>query len=121
MIGSPSGFKGAVIILLVEYWAMRALPGGNTAEFGGTKAIPSAPAPTLVRRLTAVTSKVPLPSGVRLTSYQPPVVNETIFTLPAPGNPGGTKASDPTDDATPAAVRSMTLLAKRLPGLRCSS
>src|SRR6476646_3056170 len=60
-------------------------------------------------------------AGLKVRSYQPPPVNETTFILPAPGNPGGTKASAPRDDVTPRALRSVSLSGVRLPGLLCST
>jgi hypothetical protein len=42
----------------------------------------------------AVTSYVPVPSGAIANDHQSPsTLNVVIFSCPAPGNPGGTKAS----------------------------
>jgi hypothetical protein len=52
--------------------------------------------------------KVPMRSGTTCAWYQLPVSNEESFNPPAPGKPVGTKASPPTEEATPRAVRSIT-------------
>src|SRR5262245_37596573 len=119
-IGSPFASKGAVRTLPLEYCTIRTLLAGNTGEPGGTKAIPSGP-PTFARRIADVMLYVPLPSGTKSQWYQPPLVYETIFILPAPGNPGGTKPIEPTELAKPNGVRSTTLSGAVLPGLLCSS
>src|SRR6476620_9965490 len=56
MIGSPLGSRGAVMTLLFEYWAMRALLAVKTGEPGVTKPMPSAPPPMFARRVAELKS-----------------------------------------------------------------
>src|SRR5437868_14958714 len=51
--GSPAASKGTVMIVLLVYFAIRALFGGKAGARGGTKAMPSAPA-TFARRVVLV-------------------------------------------------------------------
>src|SRR4051812_1775106 len=118
--GSPCESKGAMTILLLLYFAIKALLAGNPGAPGGTKAMPSA-SPTFVRRVVLLMKNVPFPSGARATSYQSPLGKETSFIVPAVEKFRGTKASDPTDEVTPNGPRSMTLFTVALPGLLCSS
>src|SRR5438045_8416660 len=100
---------------------MSTLDGGQTRERGGRKAIPSRPPVSVGPRVAEVMLYVPLPSGEYAAVYQPPPLYETIFICPAPGNPAGTKPIDPTEDAMPSGVRSVTLSGAVLPTLLCSS
>src|SRR6266480_2787736 len=92
--------------------------GANPGFPGGTKAMPSA-SPTFVRRVILLMKDVPFPSGARATSYQSPLGKETSFIVPAVEKFRGTKASDPTDEATPNGQRSIRLFTLALPGLLC--
>lgn len=119
--GSPLESSVVVTILPNPYWAIKTLSGANTGEVGGTNAIPSGPPPIKASSVVEVMSNVPLPSGAYTASYHPPLLYETSFILPAPGNPGGTKPIEPTEARTPTADRSMTLSGAVLPSLLCSS
>src|SRR5215471_1675810 len=64
-IGSPFESSGAVTSMPCCQSTISTLLEGNTGELGGTKAMPSGPAPlgSVARRLADVILNVPLPSG----------------------------------------------------------
>src|SRR5947207_9969086 len=108
-MGSPWASRGTAMILLLVYFAIRALFGENPGAPDGTKAMPSA-SPTFARRVALVMSNVPFPSGPRATSYQSPLGKETSLIVPAVEKFRGTTASDPTDEVTPNGDRKSTRL-----------
>src|SRR5574338_638320 len=120
-IGSPFTSRGAVMTFEYVYCTISTLLDGKTGESGGTKAMPSAPPMPFTRRVADVILNVPLPSGANSQWNQPLAPNEAIFMLPAPGNPGGTKAIEPPELGMPSGVMSVILSGATLPGLLCST
>jgi hypothetical protein len=58
--------------------------------------------------------------GPSATSYQlPGLLYWMSFILPAPANPAGTNATEPTDDATPSGVKLSCRSGAVLPGFSC--